>query len=265
MSRIIVASLQDPASVSMASYLIEHYSFRKINDENNIYRHDNFILIFTEKKHLFFQEIQEEYRKFTNHLEDIVFLSKHSSSKGIKSLTVHVTGNFGVAEMGGLDRQLSLSDPQYMSSSLRILSSHPVDDFSITFEATHHGPLLNIPSYFIEIGTTEKEWNNEDCLDSISRAVIESIPNGSQQAFVGIGGGHYPYKISNYAIQNDSNVGHIIPKYVHDNLTIDMLLQSVEKTPGFSGFIMDRKGTRGRVKEMVRSISEKLSCEIISL
>ena len=49
-------------------------------------------------------------------------------------------------------------------------------EFQITIEATHHGPTgpkLN-PTIFIEIGTTEKQWNDVSCVILLQSLVTSS-------------------------------------------------------------------------------------------
>ncbi len=262
--RVLFCSRQDGASVSIAEFLTENYDFRSSERHPGVLSYRNFLLLFSDKRHLYCDTLQEDLKGMGMDPLDIVFLSRHSSSAGIKSLTVHATGNFGHAELGGLDDRVSMSDPAFMTSSLRILSAKPSDKFNITFEATHHGPLTVIPSYFIEIGTTESEWNDPEALSSVSKAIVESTASGND-AFVGIGGGHYCPKITDYALRNDCDVGHIISKHSHNNLSMDMLVQTVDNTPGCSGFIMDNKGTRGRVRQLVKEVVNQRGMELIIL
>ena len=48
-------------------------------------------------------------------------------------------------------------------------------DFEITIEATHHGPThLKKPSIFVEIGTTESQWNDESLCSSVAKLVVDT-------------------------------------------------------------------------------------------
>lgn len=263
-TRVVVCSKPDPASVSIAEYMREQFSFKDSDLISGALEYENFLLLDIDKRHLDCNTLENDLKSSGVEPTDVIFLSKHSSSAGIKSLTVHPTGNFGNAELGGEDGKLSMSDPAFMTSSLRVLAGEPSDSFNITFEATHHGPLIGIPSYFIEIGTTEKEWKDPEALYRISHAVIESKIN-SYDSFVGVGGGHYGSKITQYALNNKCNIGHIISKHSHNYLTLQMLLQSVEKTPECKGFVMDNKGTRGPVRQMVKQAVDERNMELIVL
>ena len=39
------------------------------------------------------------------------------------------------------------------------------EGFGVSLEATHHGPYLRAPSLFIEIGSTEAEWERTDAAE----------------------------------------------------------------------------------------------------
>ncbi len=91
----------------------------------------------------------------------IIFLSRHASVNPVPVLTVHVTGNFGVAELGGTARTLAPAAPGMMQATLRALARHCPEGYRVSYEVTHHGPTgLSLPSFFVEIGSTEKEWTD---------------------------------------------------------------------------------------------------------
>ena len=62
-------------------------------------------------------------------------------------------------------------------------------DFQITIEATHHGPThLKKPSIFVEIGTTESQWNDESLCSSVAKLVVDTYeqPTNSSQFAMGV-------------------------------------------------------------------------------
>lgn len=260
--RLLICSRADKASLKMADFLQSNYDFTQSERNEDLFESGNLLLYFIRGLHLNYSNLETEVGSLGIQPADVVFLSKHSSSAGIKSLTVHATGNFGIAELGGLDNHVSMSDPGFMSSSLRIMASEPVEGFNTTFEATHHGPFLMVPNYFIEIGTTENEWGNRSALSVVTRAIVESQASGGD-SFVGVGGGHYCPKITEYVLNNGCDVGHIISKHSHNSLTAESLAETVKNTPSCKGFIMDHKGTRGPVRQMVREAVNDASLELI--
>jgi len=261
---LLVASKSDEASKSMLDYILEKEAFTN-SGSHNIMVHGNFMLAVFDERHLYLDNIEQFLSDNRMEAKGVIFLSRHSSKADIKSITVHPTGNFSGALLGGKPGTLTLSYPAAMSASLRFLKDNfRGDNFEITFEATHHGPLLNKMNYYIEIGTTEKQWRDPEALEVVRGAIFDR-EDRDYDTFVGIGGGHYMPKITEYFLKNNINMGHMIPKYALDSITEDMILQAVEKTPGCKGFLMDKKGTKAQARDLIKKISDERKLEIISI
>lgn len=262
---LIVASKADRASMSMEKYIMERVPFREYDGEKDLYQYKDYRLKLIEKSHLNFDLLPASQNGVTPDITDITFLSSHSSSAEVKSLTAHPTGNFGEAILGGREKSLSVSSPQKMTTAFRKLAqSYDGEGFEITLESTHHGPFISIPNYYIEIGTTEEEWSDTSALEAVKEAVFTE-PEKSQGSFVGVGGGHYMPKISRYVLENSVSVGHLISKHDQDTITKEQVEEALEKTPGCRGFIMDKKGCRGPVRALIRELSDERGMEIIKL
>lgn len=260
---LILASREDEASMSMAGRLLETVDFRDFEEQAGVLAHEKYLFSYIDVKHLYLENFRQLYGGIRDRIDDIIFLSRHSSKADIKSLTVHPTGNFNGALLGGREKRLSMSDPGKMTSTLRAMNEiYRGSTFSVTFEATHHGPLLEIPNFFIEIGTTEEQWKDPDALDTVVRAIMS--PNSSGfPAFVGAGGGHYMPKVTRYAIANDVDIGHMISKHALEDISDSMIQQSIEKTPNCKGFIIDRKGVKSQAKQLISSVSDQFGLEMI--
>lgn len=261
---LIISSKSDEASTSMGNFIVENYGFKPSDDHSEEYSMGNFLLKFIQEKHLFYDQMEKDAQK-SGAVESIIILSRHSSAADIKSLTVHPTGNFNDARLGGLPGQLSMSDPVGMSEALRkIRNNYSGNVFSVTFEATHHGPLIKLPHYYVEIGTTKEQWEDPEALGAVCESILDRKRN-SFKNYVGAGGGHYMPKVTSYALENEVNIGHMIPKYQHDALNYGIIKQSVDMTPNCSGFILDRKGVKSGVREIITNVSEELGLEIIEI
>ncbi len=259
----LIASREDEASMSIASALLDMYSFEPQENMPGILRHEDYIFSYIDGKHLYLDNFSEQFSSVKGEVEDVIFLSKHSSRADIKSLTVHPTGNFSEAILGGRERKLSATDPGKMSSTLRAMNElYKGDVFSVTYEATHHGPLLGIPNFFIEIGTTKDQWEDREALETVVNSLM-SHNGGSGEAFVGAGGGHYMPKITRYSIENSVDMGHMIPKHAFENMNEAMIEQAVKNTPGCKGFIMDRKGVKSNGKQIIKEYADISGLEII--
>ncbi len=253
---LIIASTEDEASMSMFSYLLDNYDFR---EDQGRFLYRDFEMIKINTNHIYYDT------DFDSKYGYIIFLSKHSSAAGIKSMTAHPTGNFGDSKLGGKPKTLNLSDPYHMSGVLRKMAeTYAGREFEVTFEATHHGPIVNLPNFFVEIGTTREEWTDNEALSTVTDAVINP-DDRDYPAFLAIGGGHYAPKITEYFKKNEVNIGHIISKHDHDALEKYQIIDAIKKTPGFKGIIMDKKGTRGNVRSMVKDIVDEESLELIQI
>ncbi|XP_022736518.1 D-aminoacyl-tRNA deacylase-like isoform X2 [Durio zibethinus] len=47
-------------------------------------------------------------------------------------------------------------------------SHNLVPEFEVTLEATHHGPEINSPTMFVEIGSAEEYWYRQDAAQAIA-------------------------------------------------------------------------------------------------
>lgn len=171
----------------------------------------------------------------------IIFLSKHSSSSGTPAFTVHSTGNWSKnAEFGGKPKSLSTAAPYAMLNIIKRLSKLEINGIEKTYEATHHGPLLNTPSLFLECGGNKEALSNVAFAEKLGEIALEASEDviGAVEyrgkVVIGIGGGHYPSKFTKLAVEKGYAFSHILPKYAISGAdgayNIDMLEQAVVKS-----------------------------------
>ncbi len=48
-------------------------------------------------------------------------------------------------------------------------------DYEVSYECTHHGPSLNVPAMFVELGSSEKQWNDSRAAEAVAHAAMEAI------------------------------------------------------------------------------------------
>jgi D-aminoacyl-tRNA deacylase len=163
----------------------------------------------------------------------VVYLSRHSSKTGLGSLTVHPIGNFSHARFGGFFRQLVHCCPAGMTMALRRMHALAKEEglpHQVSFEVTHHGPYLNTPTFFIEIGSDEDAWVEEAPARVIARTVLDVVPDGDGPVVVGVGGGHYAPRHTDVALKKDVSYSHMIPTHAISGLgnqTLDGMLDYV--------------------------------------
>jgi len=139
----------------------------------------------------------------------------------------------------------------------KTMKEHKVTNYNLTLEVTHHGPLINKPCVFLEIGGSEIEWKDKRAAFIVAKALKESIDtfqgNPYREVGIGIGGPHYCPVFNK--IQENSNVAlsHIIPNYVQP-ITAEMINEALEKTIEEVDFaVVDWKGL-GTAEERDRVI-----------
>lgn len=172
----------------------------------------------------------------------LCFVSKHSSAAQKGAITTHATGNWGRdALLGGKPRSLSVSAPVEMLSFLSTSSTMQLSSskIEITYEATHHGPLLSKSALFVELGGNSDIASSDHLHIRMAEAILKSMDDARSQEYtkvvIGISGTHYPSKFSKLAVEKNYAFSHILPKHHafdetgDENLTV--LRQAVEKTP----------------------------------
>ncbi len=200
-----------------------------------------------------------------------VFLSRHAAKSGIPSLTVHFTGNWtDETKFGGKPRQLSKTFPSgakfcflKLHQMLQEIPEFRSLNFEITYEVTHHGPLLvNIPSFFLELGSELSQWTNQKAARALALVADEIARKDVEHEylpFLGIGGTHYAEKFNKIARNTEYAPAHIIPKYLIEKITLDILQQALERNPTpLEAIIIDHSGTNSRQRKHVMELLEHI-------
>jgi len=193
----------------------------------------------------------------------LVFLSRHTSSHPVPALTVHVTGNFGEPAFGGEARSLAPAAPAMMHAVLRGLAAHAPAGYRVSYEATHHGPTaLSIPSLFVEIGSTEKEWTDPAAAKAAALAVLEASP-GPAIPLVGFGGTHYAVRQTEIALSSQGAFGHIAPSREVPLLDGAIVRAMAEKTGAVAAYI-DRKALPGKEVDRLLAVLDGAGLPVLS-
>ncbi|MET1102083.1 MAG: D-aminoacyl-tRNA deacylase [Pyrodictiaceae archaeon] len=169
-----------------------------------------------------------------------IFISRHSSSSGEPTLSIHHTGNpTSRAEYGGNPRELSYVLPR-LSKKLLLEYWRAAEErgllgeYSFTLEATHHGPTsLRRPLVFVEIGSGPGQWRDKRAQEAAAQTIMATVGAsrlpGCRPA-IGIGGTHYPDKHTRIMLESEICYGHIFAKYVLSEFDREVLIQAMEKS-----------------------------------
>ena len=256
--RYLVASGADEASRNQAAELLKVASWQREEpfEGQPAWRLRDMVLVMIAGIHLDRDHLDRDLEThYGERVGLIVYLSKHRSESARPSLTVHPIGNPNAAELGGQPRTLVPSSPRFMTSALRALKKAAASlPYEVTYEATHHGPYLTAPTFYIEQGSTEREWADLRASKTIAQVLVALEPTDSPIA-VGLGGGHYVPRHTDLAITRRIAFGHLLPAYALEKASIDIIDQAVERTDGATHAYLHRKTIR---KPDVRRLEERL-------
>lgn len=260
---LIIASSEDPASINIKNSLLEQTSWDKTNIflKNEVYHHKemkNIVILTIPDSKITHENIVAEVKQNLGlEAKQAIFISRHTSKTGEPTLTVHPLGNYGLAEFGGKSNTLSFSSPKIMTQLLRILKKNAKEKklyHKVCFEVTHHGPYMTIPAVFIEVGSTEEEWNKKLPAKIVAKTILNLLQNHHYEedfekempVLVGVGGGHYAPRFTDVALEKNIAFGHMIPSYQINagNVNSNMIKQALDRTPNVEGVYIHRKALK---------------------
>ncbi len=197
-----------------------------------------------------------------------IFASTHRSASNTPALTVHTPGNWGSADLGGEPKTLNVafgSKVKVVAQAMKRMNASAGLNWQVAIEADHHGPTIGKPILFVEIGSTEKEWNDENAGEIAAKAIIAAAKsNETFPCYVGFGGSHYAPKFAPKIIDGEITVGHIISGYALEGGGVDeaRVRQAIEKNAeSVAGVLVDWKGikkeAKGRLVETLNSLGVK--------
>lgn len=253
----VVVSREDTASMNIGQALKARGSWEPCG---NGLRCGDLLLHYIEDMHLEHDHVDRELSCRREDLDAVVFASRHRSRSERKTLSVHPIGNYRGADYGGRDRTLVPAAPGPMCSTLQGLYDNAVGlDYEVCYEVTHHGPFLSSPTFFIEVGSTKREWRDMAACQAIADALLRLGGDASAPA-IGLGGGHYAPRFTDLALDDDVAFGHMIPDYQLPHIDEAMVQAAVDATPGASqAYLHGEKG------EWFRSLLEGNGLDCLSV
>ncbi len=229
MSKIILYSHQDIAGENISRFL---------NNLNNL---NLMVKIFgIDEKVINLNDLPSEiYDVVGDKIDLIIVASRHKSESKMPTLCVHSPGNFNDARLGGNERILSIAPALYTREAIiefkkQQEQQQSISEYDVTLEATHHGPTLNLPIMFVEVGGSEEQWNDLNACEAAANVIKHlyyadlNIENKNKvKVAIGIGGNHYASKFTKILLNENIAFGHIMPKY---NFNEEMIEQMLSKT-----------------------------------
>ena len=256
---LLVAYKDDPAGNNMAKFMSKN-----LEKTDSIFRGKKFDILIISSPTISADWLDEKFD-----YDSYVFLSKHAAESGTLALTCHSTGNFDIAKFGGNSKQVAIPFPSFQKTYLQNLwkERDNFDGFQITIEATHHGPTnLTKPCIFVEIGTTQKQWNDIELCNSIAQIIegtfaedLREFPNA-----VCFGGTHYSEKFTNEIINGKFALGTIVPKHAIEFLDESLFHHVIERNIGAETALLDW-GSLGKNKQKIIELLSTTKLEVIKI
>tara|TARA_X000000368_G_C23005636_1_gene701042 strand:+ start:653 stop:1564 length:912 start_codon:yes stop_codon:yes gene_type:complete len=225
---------------------------------------------------------------------EIIFPSRHSAASGNASLTLHPIGTMQVPEdqvpdYGGKAGDCPPPNPRiaaWWREMNRVASD--LSEFDLSLETTHHGPWIETPSLFIEIGSTAETWGHKNAAKLLAGIIYRGLGldggsglgnwNGEGRVVVTLGGGHYAPRGNLLASHDGIWIGHMLATYAlpftkdESGKIGGMWENSIRKAIaatklGFPGAevicSMDKKAFKGWQRQAIRELLDELSVPLL--
>jgi len=266
---LVVASTKDVASLNIAQKLISLYGFEKT--EASFQQNPTYIrrtqnvevkLVFINEETIWAQYITDHFSP-----ELVVFVSRHSGMAGIPTLSVHTPGNLGDAELGGFPKRVSICPASAMKNALLELARLRNENnlqYEVSYECTHHGPSLNVPTMFVELGSSLEQWKDLKAAEAVAHAAMAAISKQSKYPTVlGVGGPHYNERFTTIALNTPKAFGHIIAKYAIPTVDAEIVRQCVQRTvEKVETAVFDWKSMRAMDRERLIKALKDLNIQV---
>ncbi len=270
MATLLVCYEKDLPSANMRKHLLMKREWEDLgtDGENTYLGYGNNVIMNIPEKHLFSDHVDEKARKFGVKVDDVVFMSRHSAASGMPTLTVHPIGNYKKADFGGKERTLVKSAPHLMTHALREISKrNDTTEYGVSFEVTHHGPYLETPTMFIEIGSEETHWGDEHAADILADVILSMDKDDDSPVVIGVGGGHYAPRFTELALTKKVSIGHMVPAYQlkdsSDDEISEMITNAAKATDTKTVYV-HRKSMKGAEERRINGIIDTLGLERMS-
>lgn len=226
------------------------------------------------EKEALYSDISIEKYPELKEVEFLFFAYSHKSQKGDPSLCLHVAGNWRGADLGGKEGKVCMTSSFVMKYLFQKLDENAKKDkelyenYKISMEGTHHGPLVDIPSCFIELGSLENEWKDENAAKVIAETILSlqdiemsELKSKGWKPTIAIGGGHYCLNFNQIQLNSDYAIGHVIPDYGFP-VTEKILIEAEEKTEEqINEVLIDWKSMKSEERQKLLGVIEKVGLD----
>lgn len=267
MSRLFICYENDLPSLNMKKQLLSKLKWEDIGNDgvNSYLQNGDNILMTIDRMHVNAEDIDESARQFGIDVKDIIVLSRHSSASGKPTLTVHPIGNYRDNSMGGKEQTLVKAMPHMMSATLRQIKKHnDTPDYGVSFEVTHHGPFVSVPTMYIEIGSDENHWGDMHAAEILTDSLLSAEEHEEYPVVIGVGGGHYAPRFSDLVHDFKVDMGHMVPNYQTNEASDDdviRMIRSAAEATGTKLVYVHRNSMKGAEERRMNGLIDSLGYE----
>ena len=270
MSRLLVCSEQDVPSANMKGSLLSFHGWEDMGSEGDIsyLSHENDVIVTIPDMHIRHESLDKEAEAFGIKVDEIIVMSKHAAKSGRPALTAHPIGNYHENEYGGREGTLVKASPASMTDALRrIMARNDMPENQICFEVTHHGPYVDKPTFYIEVGSEQVHWENKHAAEILAHVIDELEPHPEYPTLVGVGGGHYAPRFTEVVSGYKANFGHMLPLYQMEGRDDEDIVRMVKMACEASATDMvyvHRKSMKKPEERRVSALIESCGYELVS-
>jgi len=243
---VIISSRSDPASTNISSRLQELADWETVKSERGEYRiYREYRLISFDGELIHRRGIESAISSLDLSPDLIVFAYRHKAKSGLPWLGGHFTGSIGADGTF----EISAAAPYALKAFLCSIAADIPAGFSLSAEATHHGPTdIATPMFFAEIGSNDLVWSDKIAGNVVAKAILslaDSLQSrtSSPAVMIGFGGGHYVQRETELILETGAAFGHMFSKYQADMLSPELVWDAAAKS-GASYAYIDRKSFR---------------------
>ncbi|MGA0330975.1 MAG: D-aminoacyl-tRNA deacylase [Candidatus Poseidoniaceae archaeon] len=297
---LIAVNGDDIASTNQAKFLLENNPWEQQDDVETYpsYAIGNVRMWFLPNRILWEDYLDQRWRNATGEdVTEVIFPSRHAAVSGQPCLTLHPIGvpHHPIGEeppFGGRSGFAPPPNPR-IASWWRLLhqkwEERAIPEFSLSLEVTHHGPILDVPALFIEVGSTEPYWPNKEAAKLLAEIIGEGLDfennfsnsawtskNIGEPVLITLGGGHYAPKANKLALEENVWLGHMLANHslpfgsqedpgILWKQSIDAAVSSTKKAfPGGNVVCnVEKKSFKGWQRQLIYEHLESIGIEVV--
>ncbi len=256
---VIVASSSDPASMNIASRLLELADWDR---EGDLRFYKSYCMLNIQEELIEIRDLEGLLESIGISPRLIVFASRHKSREALPWLGGHFTG---ILQKDSFE--FSAPAPYALKSLLISLQRNLPDGFQLSAEATHHGPLdLHTPSLFAEIGSAESQWLDPAAGMAVAKSILDlegDLEHAGEPVLLGIGGGHYVQRQTELMLSRPVAFGHMFSKYQASMLDAASLERAASLSNA-SCIYIDRKSFSSLERKRLEELADALGLRMMS-